>query len=339
MISTPPPPAAALNRLDVVLNDAATLVQFASEATGLDAGEVAKRLVEENARIGGSVWQELQERKIAPFQWSEALVKFYQTTIAFVFESIVWNRSSLKQQMRQWIVDFLQREFRGPVEVLVFGDGLGFDSACLAAAGHNVSYFEVSQKAIGFATNVFKACDCEVQVLTAMEQVHAKKYDAVVCLDVLEHVPDPVQLVELLTSVLKPEGRLIVHAPFWYLSSSVGTHLASNRKYSGDVRRLYRPNGLRPVDAAMFLNPIALAPASSATSGLDAGFRRQSAWSRLQMGLGCGLLSIGRFWSLPHALITGWMLTRSLGKWPEMEQIAAAAGVAPREVVSCEVVS
>ena len=326
MISTPPSHAAAVrNSLNVVLNDAATLVQFASEATGLEATVVAGRLVEENARIGGSVWRELKARKIAPFQWSDALVEFYETTIAFVFESIVWNRSSLKQQMRQWIVDFLQREFNRPVDVLVFGDGLGFDSACLAMAGHRVSYFEVSQRAIGFATNVFRACDCEVQVLTKIEEVQASKYDAVVCLDVLEHVQDPVQLVELLASVLRPEGRLIVHAPFWYLSSSVGTHLACNRKYSGDVKRLYQPNGLRPVDASMFWNPIALAPVLSATreSGLNVGLRRRNAWSRLHIGFGGGLLSIGRFWSLPHAVITRWMLSRSLGKWSEMEQIAA----------------
>ncbi len=319
MTTTQSLPATQRRTLEDVLSDATTLAQFAAQATGLTEREVATRLVQENARIGGSVWHELAERRIVPYQWSEALDEFYETTIAFVFESIIWNRSSLKQQMRKWIVNFLAREYsHRPLQILVFGDGLGFDSACLANAGHQVSYFEVSQKAIGFASRIFHECNCAVDVMTTVEQVHAKKYDAVVCLDVLEHVQDPVKLVELLASVLKIDGRLIVHAPFWYLAPSVGTHLASNRKFSGDVRRLYRPQGLRPVDASLFWNPIALAPLK--VDRRNHGFNLSA---RLRIALGGGLLWIGRFWSLPHTIITGWMLARTLGKWPEMERVAS----------------
>ena len=78
------------------------------------------------------------------------------------------------------------------------------------------------------------------------------------CLDVLEHVPDPPALVREIASYLKPGGVLLCSAPFYYVSESASTHLASNKTYSGDLRRLYTPAGLAPVDCAPMWIPIAL---------------------------------------------------------------------------------
>lgn len=303
--------------VDVLLGDAAKLVQIVSDVTGLSQAEAAHRLLAENRQLGSSVWCELQERQIAPYEWSAALGEFYATTIAFVFESIVWNRSSLKRRMRRWIADFLAREFDRPVRVLVFGDGLGFDSAFLASAGHEVSYFEVSEKAIRFARLAFQEVACEVEMLTDAERIPSRRYDVVVCLDVLEHVPDPVGMVERLVAALAPAGRLVVHAPFWYLASSVATHLASNRRFSGDVRRLYAPHGLRPVDAALFWDPLALARTT------EVG--KVSLAARLRVAFGGLLLSVGRVWSLPHILIVKGMIARSLDEWPAMQRLANGA--------------
>ncbi len=294
--------------------DPARLVQMLAAVTGQAEPEIIQRILQENRNLGSTVWRELQSRQIVPYRWSNDLTEFYQTTSAFLFESLVWNRSSLKQQMRNWILDFVEREFRRPCRLLVFGDGMGFDSTCFAQAGHQVSYFEVSGKAFEFAKLLFEYCRCDVDMLTEITQLKTGQYDVVICLDVLEHIPAPAATVELLAAALAPDGRLIVHAPFWYLAPSVGTHLAANRRFSGDTRWLYRAQGLRPTDASLAWNPIAMAKSSST---------RYPSWqARWRLAVGGGLLSIGRYWSTPHVMITKWMLARSLGPWLEMERLA-----------------
>jgi len=297
-----------------IFTDAGYLVQLITDVSGLSNAEVARRLLVENRELGTSVWKELQERKIRPYQWSDDLNQFYESTTAFLFESLIWNRSTIKQQMQNWINQFLEREFHRPLRVLVFGDGLGFDSASVAQAGHQVSYFEVSQRAIQFATQAFNRFDSRVEILSDVSQIQPAHYDAILCLDVLEHVPQPEAVVKLLVSALAPEGRLIVHAPFWYLSKSVGTHLASNRKLSGDIRHLYGSNGLHAIEASLFWNPIAFAKTS--------GTRHAKFLEKQRIRLGGLLLSVGRFWSTPHELITKRMLAQSLSSWPEMERFA-----------------
>jgi SAM-dependent methyltransferase len=39
-------------------------------------------------------------------------------------------------------------------------------------------------------------------------------YDAVLCFDVLEHIPDPIATVRVLRDALRPGGLLFLHAPF-----------------------------------------------------------------------------------------------------------------------------
>jgi len=294
-----------------LLNDAERMVRLTCEATGFSRDQVARQFIKESASLGSTVWNELNDRGISPYTWSSALENFYVDTTAFLFETVVWNRSSLKQELRQWITAFLRSKYDRPLDVLVFGDGLGFDSTHFAEAGHRTSYFEVSERAIRFATKVHEACGQQVELLTSIAQVRSKSFDVVVCLDVLEHLPDPAGLVQLLSSILRPNGRLFSHAPFWYLAPSVGTHLASNRKFSGDWKNLYRPAGLRPIEANLFWNPIVLAKEDT-TMNLA---------SRLRVAMGGWMLSLGRIWSIPHVFIAKRMLRRSIGSWPEMERL------------------
>ncbi len=300
-----------------IFSDPAKLVNMIARVTGIAEDDVVQRILCEHRDLGSTVWRELQERGIEPFVWSDELIDFYQSTTSFMFESLVWNRSSLKQQMRDWITNFIEREFQRPIRLLVFGDGLGFDSAWLATAGHQVSYFEVSNRAIGFAQQLFEYYRCEVEMLTESSQIKTENYDVVVCLDVLEHIPEPQETVQLLKAALTPNGRLIVHAPFWYLASSVGTHLAKNRRFSGEVNALYRAQGLRPIDASLFWEPIVLAKTTSQ--------RYPSRLASLRLKVGGGLLAIGRYWSTPHVMIVKRMLARSLAPWPEMERLVEGA--------------
>jgi len=261
---------------------------------------VMVRLREEETSLGITVRRELARLGIEPYVWSDELVQFYAQTDAFLFESLVWNVTRHKNQMRRWIAQFLLREFARPATVLVYGDGLGFDSYYLAQAGHQVSSFEVSRNGNQFAASIFASGDVNVRVFNAADELPLEHFDAVVCLDVLEHVPDPPELVKQLTSFLILGGLMVVHAPFFFVDPTVCTHLRANRKYSGDVRRLYRPSGLRPVEGRLFWDPIVL----QRENGGHALQARRQPWLLRAIGL---LLAVGRYWPKPHSVAARWM--------------------------------
>ena len=193
-----------------------------------------------------------------------------------MYETYAWNHFPTKKRMRDWVLNFIANDASAAsaapsssspsssssspkkAKVLTYGDGMGIDTCYLSAAGHDTHYYELSQRSINFAKKLSKSANTPITFLTKEGSIPAGAFDFVVCLDVLEHVPDPPALVREIASYLKPGGVLLCSAPFYYVSESASTHLASNKTYSGDLRRLYTPAGLAPVDCAPMWIPIAL---------------------------------------------------------------------------------
>ncbi len=284
------------------LGDDRFLIDLVSRVSHVPPQEVVERLKKEHYDLGVNVRDALSARGIKPFRWSDELETFYAESDAFLYESLVWNRTSLKNDMRRWIAAHLDGISDAPKRVLTFGDGLGFDAFYLAKVGHQVTYFDVSERCSSFAQSIFERGDLDIRMLADPADLSAKSFDVVICLDVLEHVPDPASLVKWLSEALREGGRMIVHAPFFFLHRCVSTHLKSNRKYSGDVRRLYRLCDLYPVDGQFFWNPIVFEKRSG-------GAKVRSQRPPFRVTAGKGLLTFGRFWSLPFNTITRMIAT------------------------------
>jgi SAM-dependent methyltransferase len=52
-------------------------------------------------------------------------------------------------------------------------------------------------------------------------------FDAVLCTEVLEHLPDPVRALDEMARLLRPGGTLIITAPFWSLTHFAPYHYAT----------------------------------------------------------------------------------------------------------------
>ena len=52
-------------------------------------------------------------------------------------------------------------------------------------------------------------------------------FDAVLCTEVLEHLPDPVRAVDEMARLLRPGGTFIITAPFWSLTHFAPYHYAT----------------------------------------------------------------------------------------------------------------
>jgi SAM-dependent methyltransferase len=87
----------------------------------------------------------------------------------------------------------------------------------------------------GLQKGTFDQTDLDiVSDITAIPEADAS-FDAVLCTEVLEHVPDPIATLKELSRLCRPGGHLILTAPFASL-----THYAPYHFFSGFNRYLYQ---------------------------------------------------------------------------------------------------
>lgn len=221
--------------------------------------EVCDRLIAESRCIGHNVAEAARKFELVPYIWNDRLLEFYASTDSFLYDSGAWNQSPMKHRFRTFVCDSLKARLAPGSKVLCYGDGMGFDSAGVAAQGFDVTCQEVSGPCLDFADKLFQHANLPVKIETNESKFTSGGFDAIVCLDVLEHVPDPPAVVQQFSKWLKPDGLLLVHAPFYFIVWTRPTHLASNRRFAGAVKGLYGPAGFHLQDiGGWLLDPLVL---------------------------------------------------------------------------------
>ncbi|MGN6093148.1 MAG: bifunctional 2-polyprenyl-6-hydroxyphenol methylase/3-demethylubiquinol 3-O-methyltransferase UbiG [Luteibacter jiangsuensis] len=104
-------------------------------------------------------------------------------------------------------------ELRGR-KVVDVGCGGGLLSVALARAGANVTAIDLGEKLIQIAKlHLFESnlqVDYRVQSSTELAEAEAGSFDVVCCMEMIEHVPDPLALMRDLAAMLKPGGQLFL---------------------------------------------------------------------------------------------------------------------------------
>lgn len=290
------------------LTDNARLVSMIAEILSLPPRDVQILLRNEELALGAQQRQDASNLGLRPGEWTPELVEFYRQTKMGLIGNPVWNRRAAKVRMREWIGKYLAQAHRHPLDVVTIGDGSGFDSLYLAQCGHRVTYSETSSSARAFAERMFAEEGVCIRVSDDIDSEAVQSYDVVFCLDVLEHVPSPPALVETLVRLLRPGGALIVHAPFFFIGPLNPTHLSANRTYSGDLRRLYRRNGLRLVEGRPWWDPIVLTKSGTAIV-------RESRFKTALLSATGLLLTLGRWWNWPHCQVAKRLMQQHEPRW------------------------
>jgi len=93
------------------------------------------------------------------------------------------------------------------IDVLDFGMGWGYWCRMAAAFNYRVSGFEISKQRIEYAQN------SGIKVVLDMQSLMSMKFDFINMEQVLEHLPQPLETLKLLKTLLKPEGVLRISVP------------------------------------------------------------------------------------------------------------------------------
>jgi 2-polyprenyl-6-hydroxyphenyl methylase/3-demethylubiquinone-9 3-methyltransferase len=156
------------------------------------------------------------------------------------------------------------------------GCGGGLLSEALARAGARVTGIDLSEKVIDIARlHLYESnlsVDYRVQSSADLATSEPGSFDAVCCLELIEHVPDPAALVNDLATMLKPGGRLfmstinrtpaafgvaIVGAEYLMRMLPRGTHHYAQFLKPSELGRLLRHAGLELEDVSgLAYNPI-----------------------------------------------------------------------------------
>lgn len=282
------------------LDDNRLLVELIVKASGKSAEWVQDGLRKEEDCLGYFMRVSFRDWKLTPHVWDDRLVEYYRTSYSEIMGYAVWNRCREKREMRSWIGRHLQRTTNEPLSILTVGDGAGFDSLYLSLCGHDVIYSEESESSIRFAKEIFEHANRSIKIVSDVRAVEHESVDVIVCLDVLEHVPDPPAFVREMASRLKPGGQLIVHAPFFFVSWHNPTHLRSNILYSGALKSVYTINGLELIDGRLFWDPIVLGKRKPEES------LSRNPLTLAKLWISGGLLATARIWNGPH----NWIASR-----------------------------
>ncbi|KRE89563.1 3-demethylubiquinone-9 3-methyltransferase [Frateuria sp. Soil773] len=166
-------------------------------------------------------------------------------------------------------------ELRG-ARVADVGCGGGLLSEALARAGAEVTGIDLGEKVIDIARLHLHesglAVDYRVQSSAELAASAPESFDAVCCMELIEHVPDPAALVADLAAMLKPGGRLfmstinrtpaafgaaIVGAEYVMRMLPRGTHHYAQFLKPSELGRLLRHAGLELEDVAgLGYNPL-----------------------------------------------------------------------------------
>ena len=116
--------------------------------------------------------------------------------------------------------------------------------------------------------------DIAYKLITAEEMVktESESFDVVACLEVIEHVPDPGQLIKACSDLLRPDGQMflstlnrnprsfvtaILGAEYIFNILPKGTHEWSKFIKPSELERHMRNAGIKLIESkGMFYNPI-----------------------------------------------------------------------------------
>ncbi len=193
----------------------------------------------ERERPGTAVVADVRSFNVVPFSYSPEMDRLYEKGLGLAVELASTFDDAARTHMAAFIVcalaELRARLARAP-KVLAVGDGLGIDSLRLANCGLDVDYMDYSRSrmasiaALNFESAARK--NAKHGIPRVIRDV-TLKYDAVVCLEVIEHVAAPEAFSSSIAEYLRDDGLLFISDCFNGVEDRWPTHLLANEPLAG----------------------------------------------------------------------------------------------------------
>jgi len=170
---------------------------------------------DKDAPGGSEQWRELVDRYIA----SKLVEPDNPNRKRWVYQSPEYEQHHTDATIR--LLQMVLGDLSGK-RILDFGCGVGLDCINLGRAGAEVIGVDASDVPIQIARLRAREAGLGVQFACVMDAAwHEREYDGLICVDVVEHVKDPVEALKPAIDVLKAGGAFVLSAPNRWAAANV----------------------------------------------------------------------------------------------------------------------
>jgi hypothetical protein len=166
--------------------------------------------------------------------------EFYKQTMNYIYDLAGWHLyTDYKRQSDLALVDEVRAA--NPKNVLDFGGGVGFNAMMLAKAGLDVTLADLDSATLRFAALRAERRNVKLKLWRSdvEDMPPDKKYDVIICLDVLEHLPQAElrTVVDKLVKLKHASTKIMLSAPFGR-NDAHPMHLDATAETRRQVKRL-----------------------------------------------------------------------------------------------------
>jgi SAM-dependent methyltransferase len=232
-----------LKTIQVGLYDLQSIAKEIIDFTGEDDVSVWRRIALEIENPGYNVRLSAERYGVLPHEFNDNMISLYRESDGFIYETLVESRNPYRVEKWINILEFILSSSgpnREANKILLYGDSVGSDSIFLKSLGFDVYYYDFDSYCAKFADYRFGKRSLDIKKFSTGEM----KFDFVICLEVAEHVPNPEELVDELSSLTKKDGFCIFSEAFHLINANFPTHLNANLRYVGKVDQLFESAGM-----------------------------------------------------------------------------------------------
>lgn len=188
--------------------------------------------VEEDMVVEKPVEEDWEAMNPDPRSASE-VTAFYKETESYVYELMAANH--VVQTLYSYYVMAAKLNYAGPHTVLDYGAGAGTLCIFLDKLGYDVVYADLSGETFDFAEWRFDQRGLDIPMVDVeKDDVSEQSFDCVLCTEVVEHVVDPVGLLEDFEAWLE-DGDVAVISESCEHTEDFASHLEHNKEHGGEA--------------------------------------------------------------------------------------------------------
>jgi 2-polyprenyl-3-methyl-5-hydroxy-6-metoxy-1,4-benzoquinol methylase len=242
--ATAPPPPDKTEQPPAALDSPATLERDQNEYVEdvMAFTKTTREQVRDRMKKGSEPLKEewLAWEKHGPMT-EERITAFYKQTANYIYELGEWHLFVAgKRESDMQLVEDMRVKYKAK-NVLDFGGGVGMVAIPIARAGIDVTLADLDGTSLDFAAFRAKRHSIPLKIwkTDVEKQAPDKKYDVILALDVLEHLPREVlnEAVDRLIALKHPGTHIIISAPFGRTSVHP-MHLDADENTRHQIKRL-----------------------------------------------------------------------------------------------------